>query len=117
MHAAAAAGDETAADSAEAAPADAEQEQPQDPAEDDPTADSTPAVPDYSQKLLRYVAASTGQEFMTKLELRRPKAAEDESVEGQEPTPITFKILDEHIPLLEVSSVACFEPSSTAKCI
>jgi hypothetical protein len=62
---------------------------------------------DYSAKLLRYVAASPGQEFMTQLELRRPKPAEeDAAAEGsQQPqqVPVTFKILDEHMPLLEVS--------------
>lgn len=61
---------------------------------------------DYSAKLLRYVAASPGQEFMTQLELRRPKPAEEDAAAegGQQPqqVPVTYRILDEHMPLLEV---------------
>lgn len=74
--------------------------------------DSSSAAVDYSSKLLRYVAASSGQEFMTKLELRRPKPAEDaEPAEGHNPeqTPVTFKILDERMPLLEVGTAAVFK--------
>lgn len=70
---------------------------------------------DYSTKLLSYVAASSGQEFMTKVELRRRPVAAAGS-EGQSPrdmtgeggaaadavVPATFRILDEHLPLLEV---------------
>jgi hypothetical protein len=67
------------------------------------------ARPDYSSKHLSYVAASPGQEFMTKLELRRRAAAADGSdgapadgsAEGVT-APVTFRILDEHLPLLEV---------------
>lgn len=68
---------------------------------------SSSAPVDYSSKLLRYVAASSGQEFMTRLELRRPKSADElEPAESQkaEQTPITFKILDDRMPLLEVSN-------------
>jgi hypothetical protein len=65
-----------------------------------------PGLQDYSAKLLRYVAASPGQEFMTQLELRRPKPAEEDATAegGQQPpqVPVTFRILDEHMPLLEV---------------
>lgn len=65
------------------------------------------SLQDYSSKLLRYVAASPGQEFMTQLELRRPKPADEDAAaaeEGRQPeqVPVTFKILDEHMPLLEV---------------
>lgn len=98
---------EPAADAEEHA-ADGEQENPDDAADSsaDPERSSAAAAPvDYTTKLLQYVAASSGHEFMTKLELRRPKAAEDaDTAEGQKPeqTPVTFKILDDHVPLLEV---------------
>lgn len=66
-------------------------------------------TPDYASKLLRYVAASTGQKFVTAMELRRPKPAEDGSAEQQQPqhaiTPVTFRILDERMPLLEVKGL------------
>jgi hypothetical protein len=72
--------------------------------------------PNYSAKLLRYVAASVGQEFMTALELRRraepPQSQGGDGSEGEggqqqaeEPVPVTFRILDEHMPLLEVRGV------------
>uniref|UniRef100_A0A383W448 Uncharacterized protein n=1 Tax=Tetradesmus obliquus TaxID=3088 RepID=A0A383W448_TETOB len=68
-----------------------------------------PGLQDYSAKLLRYVAASPGQEFMTQLELRRPKPAEEDAAAegGQQPqqVPVTYRILDEHMPLLEVPAV------------
>lgn len=62
--------------------------------------------PDYANKLLRYVAASPGQEFVKTLELRRPQKAEDDSDGEQkpEPVPVTFRVLDERLPLLEVRS-------------
>lgn len=63
---------------------------------------AVPPLPDYSKKLLQYVAASKGQEFMTKLQLKRPPAADDDSGAPADPAPITFRILDEHMPLLEV---------------
>lgn len=69
--------------------------------------------PDYSSKLLSYVAASAGQEFMSKLELRRRPAAAAGGDEAEAagsasggavtaPVPVTFRILDEHLPLLQV---------------
>ncbi|KAF6264037.1 hypothetical protein COO60DRAFT_1624406 [Scenedesmus sp. NREL 46B-D3] len=68
-----------------------------------------PGLQDYSAKLLRYVAASPGQEFLTRLELRRSTQAEQEAAAeaGQQPqqVPVTFKILEEHVPLLEVPAV------------
>lgn len=73
---------------------------------------SSGAPPDYSNKLLRYVAASPGQDFLKSLHLRRPKRPEDDSSseaeQKPEPVPITFRVLDERLPLLEVrfSSVA-----------
>lgn len=62
------------------------------------------ARPDYSKKLLTYVAASSGQEFVCERELRRPAPpAEDaESTATPAQVPITFRVLDELIPLLEV---------------
>jgi hypothetical protein len=66
---------------------------------------SSSGPPDYSTKLLRYVAASPGQDFIKSLELRRPKRAEEDSNEGEhnpEPVPVTFRVLDEGLPLLEV---------------
>lgn len=66
--------------------------------------------PDYANKLLRYVAASPGQEFMKALELRRPKKAEDDGGDAEqkpEPVPVTFRVLDERLPLLEVRPAAC----------
>eukprot|EP00775_Hariotina_reticulata_P001846 gene1846-2179_t len=65
-----------------------------------------PPLPNYSKKLLQYVAASKGHEFMTKLQLKRPPAADDDSGAPAEQAPITFKILDEHVPLLEVPTVS-----------
>jgi hypothetical protein len=61
--------------------------------------------PDYSTKLLRYVAASPGQDFLKSVELRRPKRAEEDSSDAEhkpEPVPVTFRVLDEGLPLLEV---------------
>jgi hypothetical protein len=78
---------------------------------DDVEHGAKPALPpDYSNCLLSYVAASTGQEFMTRLELRRRPVAlgsgSHEAAEGaagaQAVTPETFRLLDEHLPLLEV---------------
>jgi hypothetical protein len=62
---------------------------------------------DYANKLLRYVAASPGQDFVKTLELRRPQKAEDDSSDGgqkPDPVPVTFRVLDEKLPLLEVRS-------------
>lgn len=70
---------------------------------------------DYSTKLLRYVAASAGQEFLTALELRRPTKADEEGSSGgdgadaqkPEAVPVTFRVLDEKLPLLEVGVGCC----------
>jgi hypothetical protein len=84
-----------------------------------------PGLQDYSAKLLRYVAASPGQEFMTQLELRRPKPAEEDAAAegGQQPqqVPVTFRILDEHMPLLEVGHscvdlVSCLSQARRVMC-
>ncbi|KAF8057245.1 RSP2 [Scenedesmus sp. PABB004] len=67
-----------------------------------------PPPPDYAGKLLRYVAASAGQEFMTTLTLRRP-APEDGDAGGAarpEAGPVTFRLLDEHVPLLQARAGA-----------
>lgn len=100
-----AAADAQTAETGEAA-ADGDQEDPDAAAEGSAVADgaSVTVAVDYSSKLLRYVAANSGQEFMTQLELRRPKAADDGEAEGQKPEhiPVTFKILDDRVPLLEV---------------
>jgi hypothetical protein len=74
---------------------------------------SSGAPPDYANKLLRYVAASPGQDFLKSLHLRRPKRPEDDSSsdaeQKPEPVPVTFRMLDERLPLLEVRQVpACF---------
>ena len=63
------------------------------------------ARPDYSKKLLSYVAACTGQEFVCEVSLRRPEpVAEDADPPAAPPqTPVTFRVLDELMPLLEVS--------------
>jgi len=87
--------------------------------------------PDYSNRILSYVAASAGQEFMTRLELRRQPdnstaQAADGSGEGsggegsggdgggsaRDPAwaaaaaPVTFRVLDEYLPLVEVPAVS-----------
>ncbi len=68
------------------------------------------AGPDYSAKILSYVAATAGQEFVTGVELRRPKAAADDeegAPKGADALPaMTFKMLDERLPLLDVPAVA-----------
>lgn len=75
-------------------------------AEGEAGSSSSGAPPDYSNKLLRYVAASPGQDFLKSLHLRRPKRPEDDSSseaeQKPEPVPITFRVLDERMPLLEV---------------
>lgn len=66
--------------------------------------------PDYSKKVLAYVAASAGQEFVAGMTLRRPKPAgeegEDTGSEGgsakAERAAVTFRVLDELTPLLQV---------------
>ncbi len=72
--------------------------------------------PDYSDRLLSYVAASAGQEFMTKVELRRWPAREGgqggeegdgmasqrDGAAAAAAVPVTFRVLDEYLPLLEV---------------
>jgi hypothetical protein len=71
---------------------------------------SSGGPPDYSNKLLRYVAASPGQDFLKALELRRPKKSEEDSGDAEakpEPVPVTFRVLDERLPLLEVRTWAC----------
>jgi hypothetical protein len=75
---------------------------------------SSGGAPDYSSKLLRYVAASPGQDFLKALELRRPKRSEEDSdAETKlEPVPVTFRVLDERLPLLEVRGWHC--PADTA---
>jgi hypothetical protein len=99
------AGEPGAQESQEGGPPTAADEGQQPAAASDGGADGRsgmPPLPDYSKKLLQYVAASKGQEFMTKLQLKRPAAADDDSPTPAEQAPITFKILDEHMPLLEV---------------
>jgi len=94
-------GEEEAADAAEAGEDSAGEGA-------EPGSSHSSAPPDYTNKLLRYVAASPGQEFMTTMQLRRPQRTEDEASgeTGQqaEPVPVTFRVLDERLPLLEVRS-------------
>jgi hypothetical protein len=63
------------------------------------------ARPEYSRKLLTYVAACSGQEHVCEVELRRPPppAEDSDRLEAPAQTPVTFRVLDELIPLLEVS--------------
>lgn len=78
-------------------------------------APSSSGPPDYSGKLLRYVAASPGQDFLKALELRRPKRSEEDSSDAEakpEPVPVTFRVLDEGLPLLEVREWDC--PADTS---
>jgi hypothetical protein len=69
---------------------------------------AAPPRPDYSGAHLAYVAASTGQEFLTRLELRRAPlagaaAGGDGGASGAAPAAaVTFRLLDERLPLLEV---------------
>ncbi len=66
---------------------------------------------DYSKKYLSYLAATAGQEFLLTTELRRPPPPPEDDPEAKpEPTPLTFKILDERRPMI-YSSNASFEPS------
>lgn len=70
----------------------------------------TPARPDYARKLLSYVAASAGQEFVTSIDLHRPAPAIDDTGNNDGAVPVeqpaaTFKILDELTPLLQVTSL------------
>lgn len=83
----------------EAAEADA------DAAAGDAGSSSSNGPPDYSNKLLRYVAVSPGQDFLKAMELRRPKRGDEDGSDAEqkpEPVPVTFRVLDEKLPLLEV---------------
>lgn len=106
--------DEAAADAGEDEAAAADDSQ----ADRSSTASGT-SPPDYSNKLLRYVAASPGQEFLTSMQLQRPRAADDEVGQQQQQqgsgsgsdaerqtVPVTFRVLDERLPLLEVPAAA-----------
>ncbi|KAG1675327.1 hypothetical protein FOA52_016001 [Chlamydomonas sp. UWO 241] len=88
------------------------------PAEEEPASSEEPDAPrvprpvDYSRKYLSYTAASPGQEFMVKAELRRPGPPPEDAGEDYvpEPTPFTFRILDEPQPMVYCANVA-FEAS------
>jgi hypothetical protein len=89
----------------EAAPAEGEEGGEGAGAEGDAAAKG-PKPRDYSKKLLSYVCANQGQEFVEGVVLRRP-AAGGEAEGGEEgaaapKAPLTFSILDELRPLVEV---------------
>lgn len=75
-----------------------------------------PQAPNYASKLLSYVAAGPeAQAFVTKHQLRRPKAPTDGEADDataanagqqQQQAPVTFRVLDERLPLLQVPSVS-----------
>lgn len=82
-----------------------------------------PKPKDYSKKLLSYVCANQGQEFVEGVVLRRP-AAGGEAEGGEEgapaaKAPLTFSILDELRPLVEVRTTGCSvcnQPCSPCSC-
>jgi hypothetical protein len=62
---------------------------------------------DYSKKYLSYMAATPGQEFMLTTELHRPPPPPEDDPEAKaEPTPMTFRILDERRPMIYTPNVA-----------
>lgn len=66
---------------------------------------------DYSKKYLSYLAATSGQEFMLTTELHRPPPPPEDDPEAKpEPTPFTFRILDERRPMIYAGNAA-FEPA------
>mmetsp|Transcript_34733 Transcript_34733/g.103036 ORF Transcript_34733/g.103036 Transcript_34733/m.103036 type:complete len:669 (-) Transcript_34733:669-2675(-) len=103
-------GDAPAAADDEAAGGDADA-----PAEGEDSGDVAAKVArpvDYSMKYLSYMAATSGQEFMKTMELRRPGPPPEDAPEDApedyepEPMPYTFRILDERQPMLYCDNVA-----------
>lgn len=85
------------------------------PAEAEPAAEEAaaeaPKIPrpvDYSKKYLAYMAASAGREWVLAKELRRPAPPPEDAGDDYqpEPVPVTFRILDEKLPMLSIPNVA-----------
>lgn len=69
-----------------------------------------PRKADYSKKLLSYVAANASQAFVVNTDLARPPpppedADPDNPVPVEQPA-VTFRILDEQVPMIEVPNVS-----------
>lgn len=83
------------------------------PVEEAAAAPPAPEPPvDYTKKLLTYCISNPGQEFMRDIELHRPAPLTDEQAdagETQEQPAVTFRVLDEKLPVLTIPNVA-FEP-------
>lgn len=99
-------------EAAEDAPPAEDGEAPADGEGGEPAAPKPQKPMDYSKKYLAYVAATNGQDFVKDMDLRRPAPLpedvdpDDPEAPKPEPMPISYRILDEIVPLVYVPSVA-----------